>query len=133
MFEVLDARDRSHLLAAYQVSLETADDRVVQLAALLHDIGKATLSGKRISLVARVCVVLLPALPGELRGRVRPDRDGAWLTGWWLAKHHARLGAERLRALGVSEEVCRLVELHDSINVADDRLKLLRDIDSGTL
>ena len=133
LFDSLSPHDRHHLGVAYESALDRTDDPDVQLAALLHDLGKVTLSGKRISLPARVIAVLGNHVPSKLRERLRPKRSGAWLTGPWLAEHHARLGAERLRALGVREDVCWLVENHDDYDIADRRLELLREIDSSTL
>ena len=133
LFESLSVRDRYHLVAAYEIALLKTSDPVVQLATLLHDFGKVTLSGKRISLPARVVAVLDDRLPGRVRELIRPKLSGAWLTGPWLAEHHAQLGAERLRALGIAEDVCWLVENHDIHDLADRRLELLRDIDSSTL
>jgi hypothetical protein len=133
LFESLSARDRHHLVTVYQAARKRTGDTNFHLAALLHDLGKVTLSGQQISLPARTFAVLATLLPRRVRDRLRPERDGAWLTGPWLAEHHARLGADRLRALGVSEAVCQLVEHHDSHDFADERLCLLREIDSTTL
>jgi hypothetical protein len=133
LFEALSSRDRHHLTIAYQAALSRSSDSELHLAALLHDLGKVTLSGKQISHPARVVAVLAEHLPRRLRNRLRSEEGGAWLTGLWLAEHHGRLGADRLRALGVSETICWLVEHHDNHELADERLTLLREIDSETL
>ena len=133
MFAYLGRHDQGHLVAAHDTARDRAEDPELHLAVLLHDIGKVTLSGQRVSLGARVFAVLGNYLPRSIRSRIRADRDGAWLTGPWLAEHHALIGAERLRALGLPEHVCRLVELHDDPTVSDDRLRVLREIDSATI
>ena len=133
MFEALSTYDQRHLIAVHHSAKRVTQDDGLLLAALLHDIGKATLSGARVSLVARVFQVLRNAAPGPVRERVRPPRDGAWLKGSWLAEHHAAIGAERLRALGVDEAICQMVQLHDARDVNDQRLALLHRIDSTTL
>lgn len=132
LFEALSAHDRRHLLEVYRAARCRSEDEAVRSAALLHDVGKATLSGKRISLAARVYWVLRQLLPGVPLRSSRANRGGGWLIGPWLAEHHARIGADRLRALGMPEADCRLVELHDRGDVEDARLTLLREIDSLT-
>jgi hypothetical protein len=133
LFESLGAHDRCHLIAAFLASKRVSDDKDLHLAALLHDIGKVTLSGKPISLAARAFAVLASACPRWMRRTWGTDPDGAWLTGPWLAAHHARIGAERLRALGLNDAISRLVEQHDDSDACDVRLRLLREIDSATL
>jgi HD domain len=133
LFKSLSSRDRRHLVEVWRVARECGDDPDLHVAALFHDIGKVTLSGKHVSLLARVLVVLADHLPRQILARLRPDREGAWPTGLRLAEHHAGIGADRLRALGVSEAACWLVEQHDNRELTDERLLLLREIDSKTL
>lgn len=133
LFESLGDHDRFHLISAYYSVTSRTDDHALQLGVLLHDIGKVTLSGRQISLAMRVVAVLVRTAPRWIQERFRTERDGAWLTGPWLAEHHAQLGAERVGALGVPAEICRLVAQHDDPEVADDRLRLLREIDSAIL
>jgi putative nucleotidyltransferase with HDIG domain len=92
-------------------------------AALLHDIGKASLAGEHVTTVERI----LNVLPM----RMHPERSNR-VTGINLARHHAVIGAERLRALGVDERVCWLVEHHDDDSAADAQLRLLQAIDNAT-
>jgi len=132
MLQSLSAHDRRHLVSAYTSACERTSDNELRLAALLHDIGKATLSGRQISLATRVLAVLTCASQRRQAGAPHSCPAGSWFAGMWLAEHHARIGADRLRALGIAEEICWLVEHHGDAGIGDGAQTLLRDIDHAS-
>jgi putative nucleotidyltransferase with HDIG domain len=132
MFQSLHPHDQRHLLVVYQKAGDAGLPDSVRQAALLHDIGKVTLSGKRISLAARIIHVILQRIsPSTDRALAELNLPGLGV-GLRLANHHGKLGADRLRALGVSCRVCEIVEIHDDKNQHDGDIRLLQEIDSAT-
>lgn len=127
----LSRADRAHLLAVHRRLLaHGCRDRDVLLAALLHDAGKADERG-RVGLSQRVAAVLLRrAVPGLLAALAVPGR-GRWRHGLYLAREHARLGAEQARRVGCSERVCWLIAHHHDAMVDDPGLRLLQAADEG--
>lgn len=83
---------------------------ILQQAALLHDMGKV---GARFSVVERSLTVLLSAVtPGSLTRvlRARPD----FARRHAIYADHARIGAERLRAVGAFDLAGVVAEHHES-------------------
>jgi putative nucleotidyltransferase with HDIG domain len=128
----LHPHDQRHLLEVHCKAQSAGLTDEVITAGLLHDIGKVTLTGARISLPARIAHVLLGRLAPQLRGSPTLARV-PWLgVGLRLAERHAQYGAERLRALGVNESICRIVETHDLPNQNNPEMRALQAIDSAT-
>ena len=132
LFEGLHAHDQRHLLAVYRKAVDAGLPGPVCTAGLLHDIGKVTLAGTRISLAARIAHVVLQRASPEIETRLI-DRSGPWLgVGLRLAHEHGTLGANRLRALSVDSRICEIVAHHDDLTLCDPPIRRLQDIDSAT-
>ena len=132
LFRDLHPHDQRHLIAVYDKAIAAGLSPEVCQAGLLHDIGKVTLAGTRISLAARITHVLLqrfaPSFESQLIQRSSPL---PWV-GLRLAGEHGRLGANRLRALAVDPVICEIVERHDDCSNPDPAVRLLQEIDSAT-
>jgi hypothetical protein len=124
LFRTLSAHDQRHLIMVYEHCLAAGLARETCLAGLLHDIGKASLAGRSIPVLARISQVIWATPTGQ--------GADSWITPRSLAAHHARSGAVRLRALAVDERVCWLVEDHDDGTPGDIELDQLRVIDNST-
>jgi putative nucleotidyltransferase with HDIG domain len=132
LFDELHTHDQRHLIAVYQKASDAELPEAICTAGLLHDIGKVTLAGTRISLVARIAHVILQRAAPEVEARLI-DRSGPWLgVGLHLAHNHSRLGARRLRALAVDPRICDIVEHHDDATLCDPLVRRLQEIDSAT-
>jgi hypothetical protein len=132
LFQGLHPHDQRHLIAVYEKAVAAGLPPDVCTAGLLHDIGKVTLAGTRISLAARIAHVLLQHFSPSLEARMI-ERSGPWLgVGLRLAKNHGHLGADRLRALAVEPGICEIVERHDDCTHPDPAVRLLQEIDSAT-
>lgn len=87
---------------------EDATPRILQQAALLHDMGKA---GAHFSVIERsLCVFLSAVSPGLLRALLsgRP----AFARRYAAYKDHARIGAETLRQAGATDLAALVAEHH---------------------
>jgi hypothetical protein len=132
MFHDLQVHDRRHLFEVHRKARADGLDDELCTAALLHDIGKVTLTGTKISLPARIAHVLLGRLAPSLRGSPMLEQV-PWLgIGLRLAERHAGYGAERLRALGVADSICGIVASHDVEPHPEERVRRLQEIDSTT-
>ena len=132
LFHGLHPHDQRHLIAVYGKAVAAGLPPDVCTAGLLHDIGKVTLAGTRISLAARIAHVLLQHFSPALEARLIQG-SGPWLgVGLRLAQNHGRLGADRLRALTVDLRICEIVERHDDCSYPDHAVHLLQEIDSAT-
>jgi putative nucleotidyltransferase with HDIG domain len=132
LFQDLHAHDQRHLLAVHQKAVAAGLPEHLCQAGLLHDIGKVTLTRTRINLAARITHVLLGRLFPALGRAIAADRSPWTGVGMHLAAGHARIGAERLRALGVDERICQVVEVHDDPEQPDPDIRRLQEIDSAT-
>ncbi len=116
LFMQMDRPDQQHSFEVTRHCAESLqhfpdlDKRVMMKAALLHDIGKI---GARLSLVFRTFWVLahkpFPCFCDRLAESGADARPGSLRYKMWLQIEHANLGAERLREMGVGEDVCELV------------------------
>jgi hypothetical protein len=132
LFQGLHPHDQRHLIAVYEKAVAAGLPPDICTAGLLHDIGKVTLAGTRISLVARIAHVLLQRFSPTLETRLILG-SGLWLgVGLRLAQNHGKLGADRLRALAVDPRICEIVERHDDCSYPDRAVHLLQEIDSAT-
>jgi hypothetical protein len=132
MFSDLHPHDQRHLIAVFDRAREAGLPDTLCQAALLHDIGKVTFGGTRISLVARIIHVVLQRL-SPATGCALAEINIPWLgIGLRLAHHHGKLGAERLRAIGMPCDICHAVEIHDDKGQRDPDIRALQNIDSAT-
>jgi putative nucleotidyltransferase with HDIG domain len=111
LFGQLPVNDQRHGLdvLATVMQLEVQPDRLLQQAALLHDVGKA---GAEFSVMERSLAVFLRATSPRLLQRLRRARPG------FARRHdvyldHAHIGAERLRAAGAPDLAAIVGEHHD--------------------
>jgi Cas3, HD domain len=124
LFARLPINDQRHGLDVLQTvnHLEAAPGRLLQQAALLHDVGK---SGAEFSVIDRSLAVFLQALsPRLLSGllRARP----AFARRYAAYADHARVGAERLRAAGAIELAAIVAEHHAPHPASDVTRRLQR-------
>lgn len=125
LYRSMDRRDRHHAVAVARGLLRERPEAGPELvrACLLHDVGKA---GRRYRVEERIAVHLF---------RLSPPPPTPPLTGWGRARqvaaHHARYGAEAIRAAGGSPRVAELVERHEAPGT-DDEAALLRAVDRRT-
>jgi len=137
LFAAMPRQYRRHGLTVYRTVRENGcDDPVVLQAALLHDCGKYDpASGRYVTVVHRVLVVVLENLPGGNSlartlaswGRRKP---GGWLFyPFYLSRNHPRLGAELAAHSGTQAEVVRLIAGHHGRSSNDIRLWALQAAD----
>jgi len=103
----------------------------VAMAGLLHDVAKASLSGRRVTLLERSVRVVLARWRPTMLCRLCGDPTSAWRKGLALAEGHPSIGAERLAALGWPETVLAAVRHHET-DAAEGELATLRRIDDAT-
>jgi putative nucleotidyltransferase with HDIG domain len=139
MFTALPRQYQRHALAVYgRVREGGYYDLAVMQAALLHDFGKFDpASGRYVTVLHRVAVVLIAAAPGGKHLlRILSQSEHSWgLSGWilypfYLSKHHARLGAEIAARYGASTEVVSLIRRHQHDAGTDARLLALQAADA---
>lgn len=100
--------------------------------ALLHDIGKARLSGARMSVAGRTWHVLFGRFAPNLERRLAEMRIPVISNELFIAYNHAAIGADRLEALGIPQAVCDVVRHHDDPNLTDPAMRAMQEIDSAT-
>lgn len=110
LFRQLPVNDQRHGLDVLATvgRLYTNPDRLLQQAALLHDVGKA---GTRFSVIERSLVVFLESVsPAALNGlmRARPGFGRRYAA----YRDHASTGAERLRVAGAFDLATVVQEHH---------------------
>ncbi len=116
------------------------DDPIIQQAALLHDTGKYDPeNGIYVTLAHRVVVVLLEAVPAgrNILARLSSHKEGVGIKGrvlypFYMAKHHAKLGAERAAKSGASPEVVKLIAQHHHRTKQNKRLIALQRADDSS-
>ncbi len=116
LFQTMSAADQRHALRVYRALLACGCmDEDMLIAALLHDIGKA--SG-RVPFWTRPAIVLGKKLaPGLLtRLAVYPHEDdgkrAAWRRSLGYAWFHAEVGAKLAAAAGLSERTVLYIRTH---------------------
>ena len=122
LFAQLPINDQRHGLDVLDTvtRLEGQPSRLLQQAALLHDLGKAA---ARFSVVDRSLTVFLQAaLPRILQSMLaaRP----AFARRFEIYRDHARIGAETLHTLGAHELAAVVAEHH----IADPTLEVTRHL-----
>jgi len=86
------------------------DDADLLAAALLHDVGKA---GGGLTLAHRTAIILANALGANWVQRLAAAQPGSWRYPFYVQRHHAALGAERLRIAGANAAIVTLVATHE--------------------
>ena len=138
VFAAMPLPYKRHGLSVYRKVLSAGgSDKALLQAALLHDSGKYDpLSGRYVTVLHRVAVVLLEALPPgrpvlEWLSRERTARGltGYLLYPFYLSKHHPRLGAKTARDHGASPELVRLIAEHQHSDAKDEALRHLQAAD----
>jgi putative nucleotidyltransferase with HDIG domain len=124
LYAQLPVNDQRHGLDVLETvrRLEGQPDRLLQQAALLHDVGKAD---ARFSVVDRSLTVLLHATSPRLLQLVLRSRP-AFARRHRVYVDHARIGADRLRTVGASELAEIVAEHHAAHPVSDVTRRLQR-------
>jgi hypothetical protein len=124
LFAQLPVNDQRHGLDVLETvtRLEGQPGRLLQQAALLHDVGKA---GAEFSVLDRSLTVFLRAASPRLLKMLLQARPG------FARRHdgyvdHARIGAERLRAAGAPELAAIVAEHHQSDPTSEVTRRLQR-------
>src|SRR5260370_11635816 len=112
LFGELPVNDQRHGLDVLETLTRIEPDRtrLLQQAALLHDVGKA---GVRFSVIDRSLSVFLQALSPRLFDAMLAARPG-FARRYRAYVAHARIGAERLPAPGAADPPPIVAELHAS-------------------
>jgi putative nucleotidyltransferase with HDIG domain len=132
MFQSLAAHDQRHLLEVHRLCVERDLPEHVAMGALLHDLGKARLSGSRMSVAGRTWHVLFGRFAPTWERRLSCSRFPIISNELHLAHNHAEIGAVRLEALGYPAEVVEIVRKHDAKATTDPFLRAMQSIDSST-
>lgn len=117
----MDARDRAHACRVARALLKRRPEAPSELvrAALLHDVGKSLVPYRAWQ---RILLHLWrPTLPPE------PEPSGFRRT-LQVHRHHARLGADMVRAAAGAERVAQLIERHHAPGT-DAEARLLKEIE----
>jgi len=131
LFSALAPHDRRHLVAVHRACIANGLSLEMTMAGLLHDVGKASLSGRRVTVLDRSVRVVLARWRPELLVRLCRVPTPAWRLGLVLANEHATLGAGRLAALGWPDSIVTAVREHQS-DSPKGGLATLRRIDDTT-
>ena len=118
LFQRMALRDQRHSLDVWQrvqqATADAASSPDLLAAALLHDVAKTTLPGRRLRLGHRVAIVLLDALsPGAVE-RLASDRPGSWRYPFYVHRHHPQLGARLAQDAGCSPLTVELIRRHQT-------------------
>lgn len=132
LFRSLGAHDQRHLLEVHRLCVESGLPDHVVLGGLLHDLGKARLSGSRMSVAGRIWHVLFGRFAPGWEYRLSRSRIPVISNELFLAFNHAEIGAERLTALGYPPEVVEIVRMHDAKSTTNQHLRAMQAIDSST-
>ena len=131
LFADLAPHDRRHLVAVHHECVASGISREVATAGLLHDIGKASLSGRQVNLLDRTVRVVMARWRFDSLSVLGRAPAPGWRLGLVLAHRHAAFGADRLAALGWPESIVLAVREHES-DAAEGERATLRRIDDAT-
>lgn len=124
LFVQLPVNDQRHGLDVLKTvtRLEAQPGRLLQQAALLHDLGKA---GARFSVIDRSLTVFLRSVAPRSFHTVLRARP-AFARRYATYVEHARIGAERLQAVGAAELAAIVAEHHAPTPQSDVTRRLKR-------
>ena len=124
LFLELPVNDQRHGLDVLQtvIRIDSQPSRLLQQAALLHDLGKA---GAHFSVAERSLTVLLLATSARTLTALLRARPG-FARRYAIYADHAKIGAERLRAAGAGELAAIVAEHHATDPVSEVTRQLKR-------
>jgi hypothetical protein len=135
LFAALPKQSKRHALNVYRrVIEEGCTDSTVQQAALLHDAGKFDpSSGRYVTIIHRVIVVLLEALPigspaWRWLSKSRQRRDFVFYP-FFLSRYHPALGAKLAAKHGASPDLVALIAGHHRQGSRSRELSVLQAAD----
>lgn len=141
LFAALPQQYRRHALTVYRHVIEAGcNDLTVRQAALLHDLGKFDPeTGRYVTIIHRVAVVLLEALPFSrtLLRRLSRSNDvrgpgSSLLYPFHLSRYHPALGARLAAQNGASAEVVALIAGHHKSTRQSKHLLILQAADDNS-
>ncbi len=110
LFAAMPRGDQWHgLCVARRLAGEGWQDADLLAAGLLHDAGKAA---GGLTLAHRTLIILVRWSGADWIERLASS-DRGWRRPFYVHRHHAALGAERLRVAGASEALIALVRAHE--------------------
>lgn len=113
LFQRMTRRDQRHSLDVFHRVQQSAPDQPDLLAAaLLHDVAKTALPGRRVRLHHRVLVVLMEAARPGWAQRIARDDPASWRYPFYLHLHHPELGARLAEEAGCSPLTAELIRRH---------------------
>jgi len=126
LFLQLPVNDQRHALDVLDtvIRLDGQPSPLLQQAALLHDVGKG---GARFSVVDRSLTVFLEAVAPRILRSMLAARP-AFARRFATYRDHARIGAEKLHALG-AHELAAVVAEHHATNPSSDVTRRLKRAD----
>jgi HD domain len=124
LFLSLPVHDQRHGLDVLETvnRLEAEPGRLLQQAALLHDVGKG---GVRFSVIDRSLAVLVSAISARLLHMMLRARPG-FAARYGAYVDHARIGADHLCAAGATELAAVVAEHHATMPKLDVTRRLQR-------
>jgi hypothetical protein len=124
LFLGLPVNDQRHGLDVLETveRLEAEPSRILQQAALLHDVGKG---GVRFSVIDRSLAVFLNAISSRALGALLKARPG-FARRYRAYRDHADVGAERLRTARAVELATIVAEHHAARPTLDITRRLQR-------
>ncbi len=117
LFRAMPLNEQAHGLRVWRAVGGPTAPPEVQIAALLHDVGKAL---HRIALWERIVAVLGRALTPRLARRLAQGAPRGLRRPFAIAAHHPAWGARLLQTSGAPAEAVRLVAAHQSPPTPDD-------------
>jgi hypothetical protein len=113
LFQHMARRDQRHSLDVLRRVRQAAPGQAdLAAAALLHDVAKTALPGRRLRLFHRVLIVLMQAVhPGWVQQIARDDPD-SWRYPFYLHVQHPALGARLAGQAGCTPLTAELIRRH---------------------